>query len=125
MGSCDSYSGNSERSSGISPYYGDRAMIYILDNDPAKCAQMLDDKSLDKMIKDITQALRTVYLDSIIHPLDKGRECWNDAVMHLGQGQWVPKEKSNHEKWSIWARECKANYLYLVEMGLACLSEWS
>jgi len=74
--------------------------IYILDNDHKKIAEYLDDKSLDKMIKNIAQVLCDVHLfKSFFH------------------------SKEIKDKWSRWARECKANYLYLVELGFTLYSE--
>ena len=36
-------------------------MIYILDEDPKKCAEYLDDRSLDKMINDISRVLAHIH----------------------------------------------------------------
>lgn len=36
--------------------------IYILSNDTTECANALDDKSLDSMIKDIAQVLQFTYI---------------------------------------------------------------
>jgi hypothetical protein len=82
-------------------------MIYILDNDPKKCAEALDDKSLDSMIRDIAQVLCNVHhgtypqLTNI--PLKPTRDKIHQAIKLTG--------------WGSWARECRANYLWLVELG--------
>lgn len=72
--------------------------IYILHESPEITAQMLDDKSLEKQIKDISQVLQHVHKDGYY--------------------------KNYINEWAIWARECKANYLWLVELGLDCTEEW-
>ncbi len=46
--------------------------IYILDQDRIKCAEYLDDKSLDRMIRDIAQALDFKDLSKI----NKKSGCW-------------------------------------------------
>lgn len=89
-------------------------MIYILDTNLAKCAQMLDDKSLDKMIKNIAQILCNVHyrqsVDSETYiniPLKPGKaEGWEFTC-----------------KWTKWGSECKANYEYLHKLGWQCLKE--
>ncbi len=89
-------------------------MIYILDQDPRKTAEYLDDKSLDKMIKDIAQALCNV---SISLRIDKALSRDNYALSD------TPLDYSLDKKilaWKEWARECEANYLYLVELGMQC-----
>lgn len=77
--------------------------IFILDNDPQKIAEYLDDRSLDSMIKDIAQVLTGCH----------------QAIPEY----WVFKNTINHLKWIKWARECKANYLYLVDLGISCTEE--
>jgi hypothetical protein len=76
-------------------------MIYYLHEDVGECARMLDDRSLDKQIKMIAQTLKIVYYRHSKH------------YTHL--------DKKN--KYADWASECVANYLKLVEMGLACIQE--
>jgi hypothetical protein len=84
--------------------------IYILNNDPKLCAQYLDDKSLDKMIKDITQILCTVHY---VNPITSGKVSCS----------FIPLSQGKECEWSQWARECKANYLYLVNLLSTCLNE--
>lgn len=83
-------------------------MIYILDNDPKLTAQYLDDKSFDEMIKDIAQVLCGVH-----YFLGK----------RIEEMPMSPHNNQSLIKWGDWARECKANYLYLVELGLECINE--
>ncbi len=94
--------------------------IYILGT-PEETAQALDDKSLDKMIKSIAHALCNI--------------CYWSARY----GQYTPYERSSYYKddvplkpkggdifkWSDWARECRANYLELVTLGLVCCTEYA
>lgn len=90
--------------------------IYILHNDPKKCAEYLDDKSLDKMIKDIAQVLCNVHCDVTKLSEKEFFETYEPNMPLKGK---YPK----HEKWSQWTRECKANYLYLVELAETCSRE--
>jgi len=115
-------------------------MIYILDQDLAKSAQALDDKSLDKQIKDIAQVLCNVHeeriakANKIIENAKQGgnTELQRNMSFYLME-QLIKydidpplKYKTNKKLllWSKWARTCKANYLYLVEYGLVCVFEW-
>lgn len=84
--------------------------IYILDNDPKKIAESLDNRSLDKMIKAIAQVLCNVHWTQ---PIDK-------------MSYKIPLMSVNSDKciWSQWARECVENYKYLVELGLTLDREW-
>lgn len=100
--------------------------ILILDNSPEEIAKALDDKSLDKMIKSIAQVLCNV------HWLENGESiecslCRYYAVrMKKSTCNCLSKNKIPLPstqvlyKWSQWARECVANYKWLVELGLAC-----
>lgn len=74
--------------------------IYILDQDPTLSAQYLDDKSLDKQIKDIAQVLYIVH----------GR------IKFISAGI---------DTWSKWTSQCKANYLWMVRYGIECTNEFS
>ena len=83
--------------------------IFILDEDQKKCAKYLDDKSLENMIKDIAHILRNIW--DIESPLLKHNFSSIDNLYHF-------------DKWSLWGRECKANYLYLVELGNYLIEEY-
>jgi hypothetical protein len=101
--------------------------IFILDSDVEKCAQALDDNRLDAQIKAIAQTLRTVILDSIDpdedrDPITKELK-WNIAIKNLGDGEWIPKTGTSHHLFAKWARECVANYKYLVKLAQACCEE--
>jgi hypothetical protein len=90
-------------------------MIAILDNDPKKCAEMLDDKSLDRMIKDIAQVLCNAH-----YFLSEGDYKKNYTAP-------LPLSAPNNKFiwiWSQWARECVANYKYLTELGIECNYEY-
>lgn len=73
-------------------------MIYILDNDPAKSAEYLDDRSLDVQIQDIAQVL-----------------CNVDWETSDGGGPINWKYTKTLDSWTQWAKQCKANYLWLVK----------
>lgn len=96
-------------------------MIYILDEDPKKCASYLDDKSLNQQIKDIAEILCLVCT-------------WNTT---FGQYTEIPLNYYKDDvplkrilipkwmfSWAKWAEECKANYMYLVELLNKCLLEY-
>jgi hypothetical protein len=84
--------------------------IYILDNDPKKIPEMLDDKSLERMIKDIAQVLCNVH--------------WKQGFKGCASIPLMPKiDKIDSCKWTQWARECKANYLYLSNLGEEIMTE--
>lgn len=92
-------------------------MIYVLDNDPAKCAALLDDNSLGKMISAIAQVLCNVH--HLIYALTLSEFCEGKRNDH------IPLNAYNFgDEFSKWASECRANYVALVKMGLACCQEW-
>lgn len=78
--------------------------IYILDNDPKKCAEMLDDRSLNCMIRDIAHVLCNVHW--ILYPENN-----------------PPLKPKMDCDFSRWARNCVANYKYLLELGQQCCIE--
>lgn len=86
--------------------------IYILDSDPAVCAKALDDKSLHQMIKDIAQVL-VQFSQNFTY---SGKRLHNSAPFNK-------KVIASLLPWYKWAQEIKANYLYLLELGNACLAE--
>lgn len=92
-------------------------MIYYLDEDSAKNAQMLDDATLSRQIKAIAQCLCNVHHIISALPLSefaKGNQ--NDHI------PLSPYKFGN--KYDKWAYECRANYLKMVEMGMACCREY-
>lgn len=80
-------------------------MIYILSNDHKETASMLDDKSLDKQIRDIAQVLMSLHV----------------ARKTEGYSQFNFTYKKS--KWLDWITQCKANYLWLVGLAEACFDE--
>lgn len=90
-------------------------MIYILDTDPKKIAEYIDDNSLDNIIKDISQALCNVHYELQMFGFDKTKEIPLDVSI----------DYTHHTiEWSLWATKCVANYEYLVELGLECCYEY-
>lgn len=91
--------------------------IYTLSQDHAETARWLDDRSLDKMIKDIAQVLCNVHWYIFIPDLDvisAGKIPPNlfqvsNIPLRFGMTQSI-------SRWSQWARECRANYLWLVNL---------
>lgn len=110
--------------------------IYILDKDPKLCAQMLDDKSLDKMIKSIAQVLCNAHYIDVDHrikdfyknPSKSGGHLYGEKgaiTMENKFEESIPLSESKNCEWSEWAYKCKANYLWLVELGLNCIKEYN
>lgn len=99
--------------------------IYILDNDPKKIAEYLDDKSLDKMIKDIAQVLCNVHCSFIA---ENNKEYKPDIMQLIDvfklKDYFIKNPLKLYDKWTQWARECVANYKYLVNLGYALCDEW-
>lgn len=87
--------------------------IYILDNDHKLNAQYLDDKSLNKMIKDIAQVLCNVH--------------WkHQRATYRYQKYNIPlnvKENKTWNVWTGWTIQARANYLWLEDLGEQCLKE--
>lgn len=88
-------------------------MIYILDQDLSKSAQMLDDTSLEKQIKDIADVLCWSH---------ENRDTLRDQYLNSTIFVELPKSKYIDQWWQ-WARECKANYMWLVKYGKHCSAE--
>jgi len=89
--------------------------IYILDNDPELCAQYLDERSLTSCIKDIAQVLCEVHRYQY-RVYDKRLDLI--PLKHIFS-------RKDIKNWTKWARQCRANYMYLVYLGLACAEEWN
>lgn len=84
--------------------------IYIVYNDTTECANALDDKSLEKMIKEIAQTLCTVhYVFLHFH-----KEV-NDYKIPLTYK--LNKPNYSFFRWVNWAHECVANYHFLAKLG--------
>lgn len=99
--------------------------IYILSQDHAETARWLDDRSLDKMIKDIAQVLCNVHWYIFIPDLDvisAGKIPPNlfqvsNIPLRFGMTQSI-------SRWSQWARGCRENYFWLVALACVCLQEY-
>lgn len=92
-------------------------MIYILDQDLAKSAQAVANNDLEKQIKAIAQTLCNVHHD--INQLNGTYESHHHLIPAIG------KDNKFYYNWTKWARECVANYKWLVELGLACCKEYN
>ncbi len=90
-------------------------MIFLLDEDPIKNAQCLDDIALDKQIREIAQTLCNVHWFLEPDPFQKVRDKY-----HIPSGSHT----DFNLPWNQWARNCHANYMQLVDMGLACCEEY-
>lgn len=81
--------------------------IFVLDEDITKCAQYHLDKHCVKMVLETTQLLNTalIYTDPLYDPAYK--------LTH-----------KNHPS-AIWARESRANFKWLNDLGLALCKEYT
>jgi hypothetical protein len=81
--------------------------IFILDIDPKKCAQYHCDKHCVKMILETTQLL-------------------NNAIIKYDL-TYIPVYKKTHinHPASIWAAETRANFDWLVKLGIALCEEYT
>lgn len=89
--------------------------IYILDEDPQKCAEMLDDSSITKMIEDISQVLCNVHYIYLVKNFETDKR-------EFGK---IPLTSNDYTKckWSIWGAKCKANYWYLCFLADVLIQE--
>lgn len=101
--------------------------IFILSNDPRETSTYLDDITLDKVIRNVAQVLCDVHhYDREPYTPHCAKVCGDCVHSECILRRFVPmpyKETKDLFKWVIWAIECKANYLYLVELLDSCLSE--
>ena len=79
--------------------------IFILHNNPTRAAQMQCDKHVVKMILESCQMLSTIH------------------HLHNSPSPYKPTHK-NHPC-TVWARECRANYVWLVTHALALCKEYT
>ncbi len=104
--------------------------IYILSNEHKETARSLDDKSLDKQIKDIAQVLCNVHhMQSkyACQACDRGFE-YEECTCMVDHGIPLPSRLNKDWKfgeWEHWVHECRANYLWLGELGLELIKEFN
>lgn len=94
--------------------------IYIVYTDYTLCAEYFDDKSLKKMIKDIAHVLCNVhhiFNERKILNIDKG------IIIEVPIEYKKYKSFEPLAQWAEWIRECRANYNYLVNLGMHCCIE--
>lgn len=88
--------------------------IFILGT-PEETAKALDDKALGKMVSACAQVLCNAQCELTL--FDGGYSMdWKNKPPLGG--------KDINSEWSKWARECRANYLELVEYASACCVEY-
>lgn len=88
-------------------------IIYYLDDDAQKCAQYLSDDDLNKQIKAIAQVLCNAHYEL------------TDTMFYGNVQAAIDDVPLNHKqtKFDSWVNACRANYLKLLKMGLACINE--
>jgi hypothetical protein len=95
-------------------------MIYLLSEDPQENARMLDDKALDKQIKAVAKVLCNVHW----YPVEEGEYKCQGVQNEVTEKYSVDSEEEFYKcKYSQWASECRANYDWLVAMGIALCEE--
>jgi hypothetical protein len=87
---------------------------------PEETAQALADNDLEKQIKAIAQTLCNVHF-ILPDKIDFDRKSHEELVPLKINAENYKK----YFKWTQWASECRANYLKLVDMGLACCEEYT
>lgn len=102
--------------------------IFYLDHDVTKCAEYHVDKHCVKQILEYMQLLSTA------HRVLDGKECtrYSDAGRKSSYWQLPDSREENLYKpthvnhpSAVWVRQSKANYLWLVDMVKALMSEYS
>jgi hypothetical protein len=83
--------------------------IYILDNDAKKIAESLDDRSLEKMTRDIAYVLCAVHWE-------ENKDLFNEEIISFLGTQKILG-------WTPWVLECMENYLYFLSLFDCCLNE--
>jgi hypothetical protein len=79
--------------------------IFVLDNEPVKCAKYHNDKHVVKMILETAQLL---------------------CGVHWVEGSEAPYKLSHrNHPCAIWTRECIDNYVWLCQLGLALCNEYT
>jgi hypothetical protein len=78
----------------------------------------LDDKTLSRQIRNIAQVLCNVHHADIACLTDIKKIEEASAKIPL------PQKRFAEDKICWWARECRANYLKLVDMGYKCMDEY-
>lgn len=102
--------------------------IFVLDSDIKKCAQYHCDKHIVKMILEYAQILSTTHrvLDgkqkAILSKSGRKQKIWVLEDMHLESTLY--KAVSVNHPCNIWARQSKANYIWLHTLLTECLIEY-
>lgn len=92
--------------------------IWILHADPIENAKLLDDKILSDMIMSCAQVLCNVHFLAIRM---RGDVSW--AFGRMENDAPLPP-KHDHDEWSLWGKDCLANYNALLAYAAACCREY-
>ena len=102
--------------------------IFYLDRDPVTCAKQHCDKHIVKMILEYAQLLSTAHrvLDGAEHYEASNR------TGRMIKRFWLEKPKDKlyqathiHHPSAIWCRENISNYIWLSDLFIACLKEYT
>jgi len=99
--------------------------IYILDQSTQKCAEFLDDKSLDQQIKDIGQLLCNVIHEGLN---STGFNRCKDSDKHPTSHCEIPlrlKYTGNMAAFAEWVEISEDNFIFLYNLGIACCKEYN
>lgn len=86
--------------------------IFVLDSNQKKAAQMHNDKHIVKMILETSQLLCSVH-----HAINIDDEEYRENIPYR-------MAHKNHPC-SIWARDCKENYMWLQKFGVELFKEYN
>ncbi|MFZ3138493.1 MAG: hypothetical protein WA126_14010 [Thermodesulfovibrionales bacterium] len=110
----------------------DWSAIYILDREPAKCAEYYCNKHITVKILEITDILYGTYAISSHRGSDSDdvRQSGSDFIKDYLKGYpshkaWLTEEGSQKHPSFSWARESVQNYRWLAELGYALCQEYT
>jgi hypothetical protein len=102
--------------------------IFYLDNDPTTCAQMHNDKHVVKMILEYAQLLSTAHriLDGteFTGVSKTGRKQTRFVLSDSRESVLYSSTHANHPS-AIWVRKSYENYVWLYQLFLAVLKEYT
>ena len=98
--------------------------IFVLDQQPEIAARMMCDKHVVKMIVETCQLLSTAHhvLDGEQILVDSGKRKYTTSIC---TNKNICKATMINHPCSIWARETRANYLWLWKHGFALCNEYT
>jgi hypothetical protein len=108
----------------------DRLAIYVLDKDPAKCAQYYFNKHVNFKILEITDILYATCAISNHTAFDEAKHSGSNFIKdylkdYPRHKSWITEGGSKGHPSFLWAKESIQNYRWLAELGYALCLEYS